>query len=98
LLSNRLCGIKIAVRTGAEPVRLGEINEETRYALNYFKAEAPRFVDKVAAEAEKVILVDHNEKQQSADDIEEVQVIEVMIITGLPTSRQRTRCIIAQNL
>ena len=29
-------------------------------------------------EATKVILVDHNEKQQSVDDIDEVQVIEVI--------------------
>jgi len=61
-----------------EPIRLGEINGETQYALNYFKAEAPRFVEQVAAEVKSVILVDHNERQQSANDIADVRVLEVI--------------------
>ena len=35
-------------------------------------------MEKVAGEAEGVILVDHNERQQSADDIDQVQVLEVI--------------------
>ncbi|RBW71113.1 manganese-dependent inorganic pyrophosphatase [Bacillus taeanensis] len=62
----------------AEPVRLGEVSGETQYALDYFKAEAPRLVQTVANEAKNVILVDHNERQQSADDINEVRVLEVI--------------------
>ncbi|MGE6259704.1 manganese-dependent inorganic pyrophosphatase [Heyndrickxia sporothermodurans] len=62
----------------AEPVRLGEINGETKYALDYFKMEAPRLVHTVANEVNGVILVDHNERQQSADDIEQVKVLEVI--------------------
>lgn len=62
----------------AEAIRLGEVNGETQYALDYFKVEAPRLVEKVAVEAKEVILVDHNERQQSADDIDEVTVIEVI--------------------
>lgn len=62
----------------AEPVRLGEVGPETQYALNHFKVDAPRFVDKVAGEAKQVILVDHNERQQSADDIDQVRVVEVI--------------------
>ncbi|MED3623978.1 manganese-dependent inorganic pyrophosphatase [Neobacillus thermocopriae] len=61
-----------------EPVRLGQINGETQYALNKFNAEAPRLVEKVATEVNSVILVDHNERQQSADDITEVRVLEVI--------------------
>ncbi|OIK14188.1 manganese-dependent inorganic pyrophosphatase [Bacillus sp. MUM 116] len=61
-----------------EPVRLGEVNGETQYALNYFKAEAPRLVETVANEVNSVILVDHNERQQSASDISDVRVIEVI--------------------
>lgn len=61
-----------------EPVRLGEVNGETQYALNYFKAEAPRLVEAVSAEAKSVILVDHNERQQSANDIADVRVLEVI--------------------
>ncbi|MFY4774597.1 manganese-dependent inorganic pyrophosphatase [Metabacillus sp. RGM 3146] len=61
----------------AEPVRLGEVNGETQYALDTFNTEAPRFVETVA-EASGVILVDHNEAQQSADDIREARVLEVI--------------------
>ncbi|WP_099352961.1 manganese-dependent inorganic pyrophosphatase [Fredinandcohnia onubensis] len=62
----------------AEPVRLGEINSETQYALDYFKAEAPRLVENVANEVQSVILVDHNERQQSADGLENVKIKEVI--------------------
>lgn len=62
----------------AEAVRLGEVSGETQYALDYFKVEAPRLVERVSDEAKNVILVDHNEKQQSADDIDQVKVLEVI--------------------
>lgn len=62
----------------AEPIRLGEANNETLYALEYFKFEQPRLVEKVASEASQVILVDHNERQQSAVDIQDVQILEVV--------------------
>ncbi|OCA86681.1 manganese-dependent inorganic pyrophosphatase [Pradoshia sp. D12] len=62
----------------AEPIRLGAINGETQYALDTFKVAAPRLVEKVAEETQEVILVDHNERQQSADDIDQVRVLEVI--------------------
>lgn len=62
----------------AEPVRLGQVNGETQYALDYFKQESPRLVETAANEVNGVILVDHNERQQSIKDIEEVQVLEVI--------------------
>ncbi|MFC4798697.1 manganese-dependent inorganic pyrophosphatase [Neobacillus sp. GCM10023253] len=61
-----------------EAVRLGQINGETQYALDTFKAEAPRLVETVASEVNSVILVDHNERQQSANDITDVKVLEVI--------------------
>ncbi|MGN7942676.1 manganese-dependent inorganic pyrophosphatase [Virgibacillus sp. 6R] len=70
--------LKNKIGQNAEPVRLGEVNGETQYALDFFKKEAPRLVEKVAGEAKEVILVDHNERQQSADDITEVRVLEVI--------------------
>lgn len=70
--------LKSAIGVNAEPVRLGEINGETKYALDYFQVNVPRFVEKVAPEASQVILVDHNERQQSADDIDEVRILEVI--------------------
>jgi manganese-dependent inorganic pyrophosphatase len=70
--------LKNKLGKNAEAVRLGEVNGETQFALNHFHAEAPRLVEKVASEANTVILVDHNERQQSADDITEVRVLEVI--------------------
>ena len=61
-----------------EPVRLGQVNGETQYALNQFNAEAPRLVEAVSSEVNAVILVDHNERQQSANDIADVRVLEVI--------------------
>ncbi|WP_264740940.1 manganese-dependent inorganic pyrophosphatase [Cytobacillus firmus] len=70
--------LKNKLGVDAEPIRLGQVNEETQYALNYFKAEAPRLVETVSKEASEVILVDHNEFQQSADDIRDVKILEVI--------------------
>ncbi|MFC4736135.1 manganese-dependent inorganic pyrophosphatase [Bacillus daqingensis] len=61
-----------------EAVRLGEVGAETQYALDHFGIEAPRHVERVSDEVDTVILVDHNEFQQSADDIRDVQVAEVI--------------------
>ncbi len=61
-----------------EAVRLGEVNSETQFALDHFHVKAPRLVNSVSKEVEQVILVDHNERQQSVDDIDEVQITEVI--------------------
>lgn len=70
--------LKTKIGANVEPVRLGNLNGETEFVLNHFQAEAPRLVEKVATEAKAVILVDHNERQQSADDIDQVRVLEVI--------------------
>ncbi|NMA80487.1 MAG: manganese-dependent inorganic pyrophosphatase [Jeotgalicoccus halophilus] len=56
--------------------RLGEVNGETAYALDYFSLEAPDLLNEVAA-GDEVILVDHNEKQQSAAGIENAVIAKV---------------------
>ncbi|MCR2804601.1 manganese-dependent inorganic pyrophosphatase [Paenibacillus soyae] len=70
--------LKTKLGADVEAVRLGEVNGETAYALKYFGIEAPRLVENVADEAKDVILVDHNERQQSANDIDKVRVVEVI--------------------
>jgi len=70
--------LKTALGQNVEAVRLGSVNGETQYALDYFKTAAPRQVETVAGEAKDVILVDHNERQQSVSDIDQVRVIEVI--------------------
>jgi len=58
------------------PGRLGEINEETKFVLEKFGLEAPMLIENV--EGKKVILLDHNEFQQSAEGIEKAEILEVI--------------------
>jgi manganese-dependent inorganic pyrophosphatase len=70
--------LKAAIGADVEAVRLGSVSTETQFALDKFEMTAPRLVESVAGEASHVILVDHNERQQSADDIGEVTIAEVI--------------------
>lgn len=70
--------LKTKLGVEAEPVRLGSVSGETQFALDYFGIKAPRLVETVANEVKDVILVDHNERQQSVSDIDQVRVIEVI--------------------
>lgn len=57
--------------------RLGNINKETKYALNYFGVNAPELLEEVK-EGQKVMLVDHNEFAQSVKGIENAKIIRVV--------------------
>ncbi|MGQ5709000.1 manganese-dependent inorganic pyrophosphatase [Lactobacillus sp. PSON] len=61
-----------------EAVALGNPNDETAYALKTFGFEAPRVIKTAANEVNSVMLVDHNEPQQSVSDIEDVDVSNVV--------------------
>ena len=58
----------------AEAVAFEGPSEETAFALNHFNWEAPRVVNTVSNEVSAVALVDHNEFQQSATDITNVEI------------------------
>ncbi|WP_044482288.1 manganese-dependent inorganic pyrophosphatase [Paenibacillus antibioticophila] len=62
----------------AEAVALGAPNGETQFALHKFGFQAPRVIESASDEVKKVILVDHNERQQSVSDIEKLTVVEVI--------------------
>ncbi len=57
----------------AKAVRLGNINKETQYVLNYLGIEAPELIEKVE-EGQEIILVDHNEFSQSVEGIEKAKI------------------------
>lgn len=61
-----------------EPVALGKPSEETQYALDYFNVDAPRVVESAAGETTQVMLVDHNEFQQSISDIADLNILAVV--------------------
>ncbi|WP_110931326.1 manganese-dependent inorganic pyrophosphatase [Paenibacillus bouchesdurhonensis] len=70
--------LKSKLGWNVEPVALGSVNGETKFALDRFGFKAPRVVENVAGEVKDVILVDHNERQQSVSDIDQVRVAEVI--------------------
>ncbi len=56
-----------------EAVRLGNVNKETQYVLDYLGIEAPRMIDEVL-DGQEVVLVDHNEFAQSVNNIENATI------------------------
>lgn len=58
-------------------VRLGNLNKETKYVLNYLNIEEPELIEKVQ-EGQKVILVDHNEFSQSVEGIQNAKITSVV--------------------
>ena len=81
--TDSICSSMVAERLAkhygldAEAVRLGDLNNETEYILNHLGLEAPRKISEVEA-GQKVILVDHNEKDQSVDGRDNAEVIGVI--------------------
>ncbi|MCI9064107.1 MAG: manganese-dependent inorganic pyrophosphatase [Clostridia bacterium] len=68
--------------------RLGNINKETQYALNYFNAEKPELIEELE-EGQEVMLVDHNGYGQSANGREKAKILRVVDhhnISGIETS------------
>lgn len=71
--------LKEQLGMSVEAVRLGDINKETEYVLQYFGMnEPPRKISQIDEDVKQVILVDHNEFQQSADNIKDVRIVEVV--------------------
>lgn len=68
--------------TGAIACRLGNVSRETQFALNYFGAASPLFIEDVNLNEDgskkEVILVDHNERFQTADGIENAKILELV--------------------
>ncbi|MDR0199498.1 MAG: manganese-dependent inorganic pyrophosphatase [Streptococcaceae bacterium] len=74
-----LCNHRKFGQLNTEVVALGEPNEETQFVLDYFGVKAPRVIKRVQDEGvDTVILTDHNEFQQSAEDIAEVTIYGVV--------------------
>ena len=64
-------------RRKAKAYRLGDINKETKFALEYFNVKEPDLLEEVK-EGQKVILVDHNEFGQSVKGIENAKITRVV--------------------
>ena len=62
--------------SNVEAKRLGNVNKETQYVLDYLKIQAPELLENVE-EGQEVFLVDHNEFNQSVDGIEKAKILRV---------------------
>ena len=62
---------------GAKAYRLGNINKETEFILNYLDIDAPEFLENVEDGAD-VILVDHNSPSESIDNLDNVNILKVV--------------------
>lgn len=58
------------------PARLGEINRETNFVLSYFSSLKPQLITNCSNK--NVVLVDHNEKSQSALGLETANILEII--------------------
>lgn len=62
----------------AEAVALGNPNPETAFVLAHFDEATPRVIKTAGNEVDSVMLVDHNESQQSVSDLDQVTVTAVV--------------------
>ena len=69
--------LKQELGADVEAIRAGKVNAETEFILDEFDIEAPRLVEEVTSE-DQVILVDHNEKSQAIDGIEDAEIAGVI--------------------
>ena len=69
------------------PCRLGELNKESKYALETFQVEAPILVSNLTGDDIEVILVDHNTPSQSLDSAKNyiIGLIDHHAINGFET-------------
>ena len=61
----------------AKAYRLGNINKETEFILNYLNMEAPELLESLDDGA-NVILVDHNSPSESVDNLENANILKVV--------------------
>ena len=62
-----------------ESYRLGNINKETEFVLNYLGIEAPKFIEPTEVpDGANVILVDHNNPDESIANLDKVNILKVV--------------------
>ena len=69
--------LKQELGADVEAIRVGKINAETEFILDEFDVAEPKLVEEVTAD-DQVILVDHNEKSQAVEGIEEAEILEII--------------------
>src|SRR5690625_506323 len=70
--------LKKVLGMDVEEVAFGTLNKETEYVLQHANVEVPRLIEQTDKGVTEVILVDHNEFQQSVDNVQDVKIKEVI--------------------
>ena len=61
----------------AKACRLGNINKETEYVLNYLGIEVPELIESIP-DGSNVILVDHNSQEESISNLDNLNILKVV--------------------
>ena len=73
-----LAYLKNKLGVDAKAYALEEPRKEAKFVLDYFKVELPEVLDPTKIKGQDVVLVDHNEIAQTADGIEEANIVEIV--------------------
>ena len=72
-----MANLETKLGRNVEACRLGNINKETEYVLNYLEIEAPRLIEDVE-DGQPVILVDHASFEESASNLPNAKILKVV--------------------
>lgn len=72
-----LANLENALGKDAEACRLGKINKETEYVLNYLGIEAPRLLENVE-DGQEIMLVDHASNKESIDNLDNCTILKIV--------------------
>ena len=61
----------------AQAWALGDPNKETKFVLDYFRMAVPKIIQALPPSS-RVVLVDHNERGQAIDNLEELELQEII--------------------
>lgn len=88
-----LAYLKNQLGVEAKAYALEEPRKEAKFVLDYFKVQTPEVLPAGAIKGQDVVLVDHNEAAQTADEISEANLVEIIdhhkigaLSTDLPIS------------
>ncbi len=82
-----MANLETKLGNDVEACRLGNINKETEFVLNYVGIEAPKLIEDVEEGAE-VILVDHSNVKETIPSLDKVKILKIIDhhMVGLNTS------------